>query len=76
MERMGEEPKAGALLISLMENENLEDQPPKWHREYLVDRQEALANGDDYFITLDELEADLHTEFDQGPSRRIPISLS
>lgn len=36
-------------------------EPPDWHREYLADRQRAVANGEDHFITLDELEADLRT---------------
>src|SRR4051812_10151029 len=34
-------------------------EPPDWHREYLLDREEALAKGDDSFISLDEFEADL-----------------
>lgn len=48
-----------------MENENLENQPPEWHREYLAERQKAVANGDDYFITLDELEADLRADLER-----------
>lgn len=48
-----------------MENENLENTPPEWHRKYLADRQEAFANGDDYFITLDELEADLRADLER-----------
>ncbi len=46
-----------ALWKSMTER-NLND-PPDWHREYLADRQRAVAEGEDSFITLDELEADL-----------------
>lgn len=35
---------------------------PDWHREYLVDRQRAVAEGEDSFITLDELEDELRSE--------------
>lgn len=45
-----------------MSERNTNDQPPSWHREYLADREKALANGEDAFITLDELEADLRSE--------------
>jgi hypothetical protein len=38
-----------------MSDRNL-NQPPDWHREYLADRQRAVANGEDSFITIDELE--------------------
>lgn len=44
-----------------MSERDLND-PPEWHREYLADRERALANGEDSFITLDELEADLRNE--------------
>lgn len=36
--------------------------PPEWHREYLAEREKALANGEDSFISLDHFEADLRTE--------------
>lgn len=58
---MGAEPKTKALLGLSINDKNLENAPPAWHRDYLADRQIALANGDDYFITLDELEVDLRT---------------
>lgn len=45
-----------------MSDRNLNSEPPDWHREYLADREKALANGDDSFISLDELEADLRNE--------------
>ena len=38
------------------------NEPPDWHREYLADRQRAVAEGEDQFITLDELEDELRTE--------------
>ena len=37
-------------------------EPPEWHREYLEDREKALAQGEDLFISLDELEADLRSD--------------
>jgi hypothetical protein len=45
-----------------MSERNLNNQPPDWHGEYLSDREKAIANGEDSFISLDELEADLRTE--------------
>ena len=38
------------------------NEPPDWHREYLADRQRAVAKGEDSFITLDELEDELRSE--------------
>ena len=35
---------------------------PEWHRQYLADREKALASGEDSFYSLDELEADLRAE--------------
>lgn len=49
-----------ALWKSMTER-NLND-PPDWHREYLADRQRAVAEGEDSFITLDELEDELRSE--------------
>ncbi len=46
-----------------MSERNTNSDPPNWHREYLADREKALASGEDVFITLDELEADLRSEF-------------
>lgn len=45
-----------------MSERNTNSEPPEWHRQYLAERETALANGEDEFITLDELEADLRTE--------------
>jgi hypothetical protein len=45
-----------------MSERNLNSEPPEWHREYLADREKAVANGEDSFISLDELEADLRNE--------------
>jgi len=50
-----------ALWKSMTER-NVNGEPPAWHRDYLADRENALANGDDEFISLDQLEADLGTE--------------
>ena len=38
------------------------NEPPGWHREYLEERESAVANGEDSFISLDEFETDLRTE--------------
>jgi len=45
-----------------MTERNLNSEPPAWHRDYLADRDNALANGNDSFITLNELESDLRNE--------------
>jgi hypothetical protein len=45
-----------------MSEKNVNDEPPAWHREYLASREQALANREDSFISLDELEADLRIE--------------
>ncbi len=45
-----------------MSERNLNSEPPEWHRDYLVDREKAIANGEDSFISLDELESDLRKE--------------
>jgi hypothetical protein len=45
-----------------MSERNVNSEPPEWHRQYLADREKALANGEDSFISLDELEADLRAE--------------
>jgi Putative addiction module component len=45
-----------------MSERNLNTSPPEWHRDYLEDRERALAAGEDEFVTLDELEADLRKE--------------
>jgi hypothetical protein len=42
-----------------MSERNLNSEPPDWHRQYLKDREKALAEGEDSFISLDEFEADL-----------------
>jgi len=43
-------------------SENLKNEPPEWHREYLADREKAIANGEDSFISLDELESNLRED--------------
>lgn len=45
-----------------MSERDLNAEPPDWHREYLADRENALANGEDSLISLDDLEADLRRE--------------
>jgi hypothetical protein len=45
-----------------MSERNTNSEPPAWHREYLADREKALASGEDVFITLEELESDLRGE--------------
>ena len=42
-----------------MSERNINSEPPEWHRQYLADREKALAEGEDSFISLDEFEADL-----------------
>ena len=49
-------------LWNSMSERNTNSEPPEWHRQYLAERERSLANGEDSFITLDELEADLRTE--------------
>jgi hypothetical protein len=41
---------------------NIDEMTPDWHREYLLHREKAVANGEDSFVTLDEFEADLRAE--------------
>ncbi len=45
-----------------MSQRNLNAEPPSWHDDYLKDRENALANGQDSFITLDTFEASLREE--------------
>jgi hypothetical protein len=47
-----------ALWKSMSESRG-DNKPPGWHRDYLKDREEAIAEGTDEFIELDEFEADL-----------------
>lgn len=45
-----------------MSEKNVNNEPPEWHRQYLADRENALASGEDSFISLDEFEDDLRNE--------------
>lgn len=45
-----------------MSERNVNGEPPDWHREYLSDREKAIANGEDSFISLDAFEDDLRNE--------------
>ena len=42
-----------------MSQRNLNGEPPDWHRQYLENREKAIANGEDSFISLDEFEKGL-----------------
>lgn len=42
-----------------MNGPEIEDIPPEWHRDYLKEREQAIADGDDFFISLDEFEEEL-----------------
>lgn len=44
-----------------MSERDLND-PPDWHREYLADRERALASGEDSFVSIDELEDEIRGE--------------
>lgn len=53
------------LMEALWQNmtaRNLNTEPPVWHRDYLADRESAISEGNDSFITLDEFEGDLRKE--------------
>lgn len=45
-----------------MSERNVNGEPPDWHREYLSDREKAIANGEDSFIGLDAFEEELRNE--------------
>jgi hypothetical protein len=45
-----------------MSEKNLNSGSPDWHLRYLEERDAAIANGEDSFIDLDELENDLRDE--------------
>ncbi len=45
-----------------MSERNFNNEPPDWHSKYLEDRENALATGEDSFISLDEFETELRTE--------------
>lgn len=45
-----------------MSKRNVNSEPPDWHREYLKDRETAVAKGEDSFISLDDFEQDLRSE--------------
>ncbi len=45
-----------------MSERDINNEPPGWHRDYLADREKALENGEDSFISLEELEGDLNKE--------------
>ena len=49
-------------LWSNMSQRDLNREPPGWHRQYLEDREKAISEGKDSFISLDEFEADLREE--------------
>ncbi len=45
-----------------MSEKNLNGEPPDWHFRYLEDREKAIVEGEDSFITLDVFEDDLRNE--------------
>ena len=45
-----------------MSERNLNSEPPEWHLKYLENRERAIAEDEDSFVSLDELEADLRSE--------------
>ena len=49
-----------ALWKSMSERQ-VNAEPPAWHADYLADREEALSNGKDSFLSLDGFEADLRS---------------
>lgn len=50
-----------ALWKSMSERQ-FNSEAPGWHSSYLEDREKALANGEDSFVSLDEVEEDLRLE--------------
>ena len=54
-----------ALWKSMTERD-LNSEPPEWHRQYLEDREKAIAEGKDSFISLDEFEDELRRECCSG----------
>ena len=44
-----------------LKGENRES--PQWHREYLEEREKAIADGTDDFVDIDEFEKDLRQMF-------------
>lgn len=45
-----------------MSERNVNSEPPAWHGEYLSEREQALTEGKDEFVVIDEFEADLRAE--------------
>lgn len=45
-----------------MSQKNLNGDPPDWHLNYLEDRETAIAEGKDVFISLDAFEDELRSE--------------
>lgn len=45
-----------------MSERNINSDPPDWHLKYLNDREKAISEGEDSFISLDAFEDDLRNE--------------
>ena len=45
-----------------MRERNVNSEPPAWHREYLQEREAALGEGKDEFVSINDFEADLRKE--------------
>jgi hypothetical protein len=45
-----------------MSERNVNGEPPNWHLDYLMECENAIAKGEDSFITLDAFEEDFRNE--------------
>ena len=45
-----------------MSEKDVNGSAPDWHRKYLEDRERAIAEGEDSFISLDVFEDDLRND--------------
>ncbi|MBK9153336.1 MAG: addiction module protein [Chloracidobacterium sp.] len=45
-----------------MSERNVNHEPPDWHLRYLEEREQAIANGEDSFVNLEEFENDLRSD--------------
>lgn len=43
-----------------MSQKNVNGDSPDWYLKYLEDREKAIAEGEDSFISLDEFEGEIH----------------
>ena len=45
-----------------MSERNINNVPPRWHLNYLEEREKEIAEGTDEFISLDEMEDELRRD--------------